>query len=482
MTQPGRNQPCPCGSGKKFKHCHAAKTPDPASPVDRTWQSLRRVLDGYPTTMLRFIQSVYGPSALPEAWEEFLLWTEDDPEFDPDTPHMQVFMPWFFHRWAPDPLETSIRDATLHDRPPTNVLLERRGRRLDPLLRHYLEACAGTPFSFHEIVRCQPGMGFCSRDIFLGEERDVLERSASRIMQVGDAFFGQVVTCQGVTLMEACGPHPIPPGRKVALIELGERMSKGLPDPTLETLADWDLELREAYLDITESLINPERPHLQNTDGEELAFHQLTFEIESARGAFDALKHLAFGETDGELLESADRDEGGRLRRVSFAWKVPGHGGHAAWDTIVHGHLEIDRTRLVARVNSAERAARFRSLVQECLGPNARSLGTEVQSLEDALEMEAAGGTPDPQDGPGLSEHPEVRQRLREMMATYYEAWVSEEIPALGGLTPLEAVRDRAGRDKVAALIDQIERDGQRMEPPLDREVLQHLRQRLGLL
>lgn len=21
---PGRNEPCPCGSGKKFKHCHGA--------------------------------------------------------------------------------------------------------------------------------------------------------------------------------------------------------------------------------------------------------------------------------------------------------------------------------------------------------------------------------------------------------------------------------------------------------------------------
>ena len=21
---PGRNDPCPCGSGKKFKHCHGA--------------------------------------------------------------------------------------------------------------------------------------------------------------------------------------------------------------------------------------------------------------------------------------------------------------------------------------------------------------------------------------------------------------------------------------------------------------------------
>ena len=22
----GRNEPCPCGSGKKYKHCHGAKT------------------------------------------------------------------------------------------------------------------------------------------------------------------------------------------------------------------------------------------------------------------------------------------------------------------------------------------------------------------------------------------------------------------------------------------------------------------------
>ncbi len=26
MKAVGRNQPCPCGSGKKYKHCHALKT------------------------------------------------------------------------------------------------------------------------------------------------------------------------------------------------------------------------------------------------------------------------------------------------------------------------------------------------------------------------------------------------------------------------------------------------------------------------
>ena len=32
MPHPGRNDPCPCGSGKKFKQCHATKK-DQLSPV-----------------------------------------------------------------------------------------------------------------------------------------------------------------------------------------------------------------------------------------------------------------------------------------------------------------------------------------------------------------------------------------------------------------------------------------------------------------
>ena len=26
MAKPGRNEPCPCGSGKKYKNCHESKT------------------------------------------------------------------------------------------------------------------------------------------------------------------------------------------------------------------------------------------------------------------------------------------------------------------------------------------------------------------------------------------------------------------------------------------------------------------------
>ena len=41
MAMPGRNDPCPCGSGKKFKKCCLSKFTTPTNPIDR----LRRKVD-----------------------------------------------------------------------------------------------------------------------------------------------------------------------------------------------------------------------------------------------------------------------------------------------------------------------------------------------------------------------------------------------------------------------------------------------------
>lgn len=283
--------------------------------------------------------------------------------------------------------------------------------------------------------------------------------------------------------MEASGPYVIPRREKIGLIVLKERMNAGVAPATPETLGDWDIELREAYLDITDALVHPSRPTLRNTDGEDLRFHSLGFEVESAQRAFDALKHLAWDCTESELLDSAELDEDGRVRRASFAWTVAGNRVHEGWDNTVLGQIEIDGTRLVASVNSAERAARFREIVEECLGEDARHDGTEVQSLEDAmLERASGGGASEPSEGPDLSEHPEVQERIRELMSAHYESWPTKAVPALGGTSPLEAVQEPAGREKVKALIDQMERDGRRMKRPLDEAVVRSLRERLGLV
>ena len=183
-----------------------------------------------------------------------------------------------------------------------------------------------------------------------------------------------------------------------------------------------------------------------------------------------------------ELVERvAELDAEGRVRRVSFAWKVAGNAMHRGWENTIHGHVEIDGDRLVADVNSAERAARLKEIV-ESRCPHARHTGTDVQTPEEALARSAGGEEPPGGvDAASLAQNPEVQERIRAMTAEHYEDWIRQEIPALGGLSPMDAVREKGGREKVEALIAQIERHARRMSPPLDEAVTRRMRQRLGL-
>src|SRR5256884_125892 len=214
MTTPGRNDPCPCRSGKKFKHC-CLRARDAAleTPGTLAWRRLRRAVDDFAMgkTLLEFVVTTYGPRAADEAWAECSGLEEP---FDAQTPHLALFMSWLFHRWSPDPHDpSSTVSAALHERIPTQLVLEHAGRRLDPVVRRYLEGCLAAPFSFHEVLRCDPGCGFNARDLFTGEERDILERSATRGMEPGDIVFGQLVQAEGITMLECAGSCFIPPIR-----------------------------------------------------------------------------------------------------------------------------------------------------------------------------------------------------------------------------------------------------------------------------
>jgi len=69
---------------------------------------------------------------------------------------------------------------------PTKAYLATKGRRLDPLLRRYLESLLTAPFSFFEVLACDPGTGMTLRDVMTQEEHEVTERGASQGMQLGD--------------------------------------------------------------------------------------------------------------------------------------------------------------------------------------------------------------------------------------------------------------------------------------------------------
>ncbi len=281
--KPGRNDPCPCGSGRKYKQCCLPRTQEPTEQ-DILWRNLRREIDPLANELVNEALHRFGEAGLEEAWNEFLLWPgyeeaeEDaasvadfDVPFDEDSPYVPIFLSWFVYEWLPDPEDTAVPPRE-HAATAVQTYLQRKGPRLGEGARRYLEACMAARFGFHEVLRCDPGRGFLLRDVLGGGEVEVLERSGSQVAQPGDILFAKIVPIDSTALMEACTPVMIPPRYKPELIEL--RRALASPDggpidhPDAESAFRLAVELRETFLGITDELLHPEMPEMRNTDGD----------------------------------------------------------------------------------------------------------------------------------------------------------------------------------------------------------------------
>jgi hypothetical protein len=114
------------------------------------------------------------------------------------------------------------------------------------------------------------------------------------------------------------------------------RQKRPLNTEDLRRYAD---EIRATYLLIRDSFNTP--PRLCNTDGDPLVFHSLTFQIESAESAFEALAPLATGRSKEELLETVAFDDRGKLRGVSFDWLKKGNSRMPRWDNTILGSIKV---------------------------------------------------------------------------------------------------------------------------------------------
>jgi hypothetical protein len=469
----GRNDPCPCGSGKKYKHCclreHESHVVDFAG---ETWKKLRAAIDGYAADLLRFISQSYGDDAIQEAWFEFTL--GKGPRFVPGQPNTELFFSWMFHKWAPLAEKgNTITEAGLC---PSRAYLNHRPGRLHPTLQDYLEACLVTPFGFHEIHNCESGIGFTSRDVFTGAELNVRERSASSTLMDGDIVFGQIVPISGIALVEGLAPFSFPPLYKTHLVQVRQRD---------EVRGNADMAFRMLYFSLADAYLNPRLPELHNTDGDLLAPCTLYFDIDSPGRAFEALAPFALGHARDELLATAKFDAQAGLVNVELPWIRRNEPKHEL-ETVVLGHIRIDGGRLTVQVNSVERAQAFRRLIDQTPNLNARYRRIRKRRLDVrrfASQRIGAGNSFRPRDREQaeLMQHPEVRAHLQGLQRRHYENWPETPLPALEGRTPLEAVEDRDGREMVEALILQFERDASRLPVPTEPTVFADLRRRLGL-
>lgn len=440
MSAVGRNDPCPCGSGRKYKQC-CLRAVDVA---DLTWRRMREAEGRLIPRMWHLAVEAWGQDGVDEAYSVFFAGTPvpDDPLAHPE--HESLFLTWFALRFAPAAGKT-------RDRRPGALRLLEAADDLSELDRRVVEAASRRAPSFHVVAAVVPGRSIDLEDILTGAPCTVVERAASATVRRGGVIYARVVTIDGVSIMIGCGAAQLPPIRRSDVADLRDRLAGRDRRLTDQDVFAFDDVLRRWYLVAADQERHPLPPKLTNTDGDPIAPTMLHFAIRCPPDeAFEALRSLSVTEDDEEaLLGDGERDEQGRLRGFSLDWTKAGNRLHRSWDNTILGHLEVHGDVLTASVNSNRRATRLRRQIDKRLGARVMFVRTVIESVG-AMMAEATRrrADPPPEDFPELTAEFERR---------HWDTWVDLPLPALKNRTPREAAGTAEGRERLDALLAEFE-------------------------
>jgi hypothetical protein len=205
-----RNDPCWCGSGRKYKHCHQHSNDVPALPDRVAWLCRKASL---------WLEHATGDSR-GLVTDLVVAWVTGDPDADPsdvlgdDESELQA---QFAQAFA-DPI---VFDAALHEGGLFVRFLRERGDLLPDDERLLATAWLTVDRSVHEVASVNRGVGMTLRDLATGDLVEVRERSMSRSVQVGERYCARVVT-DGAAHQIIGGVFPVRTGHEQTVLDLCE--------------------------------------------------------------------------------------------------------------------------------------------------------------------------------------------------------------------------------------------------------------------
>ncbi len=423
----GRNDPCPCGSGRKYKKCHL--------PLDRQKSARRsegQALHGLDARLVEDLLD-YGferfGDVAERAMEAFL-----DPE-----EALTLALPW------------SVYGAPVEDRPLVDWFLEERGRRLSPAERAWLEAQRQAWLSAWEVTAVEPGETMTLRDLLSNETRTVEESRASQSLVARDVILARVVDHEDVSLLCATHPRGLPPGEAAEVVQRARKWLRRRQAVPVERLRDgrFGRYLIQRWEDAVAELDARRRipRQLQNTDGDPILFTVDHFAI--APGARAAVEERLAALPDVEPQQPGENPP-------EYVFTRPGNPMHQSWENTLIGRAWISGETLHVETNSRERADSLRERLEAACGDHIGHRAREhTDPLSSAVPHPQPGAKPEPPT-------PEQAQLLLEFKRHHYAGWLDSPLPALDGQTPREAARTKPGRAAVDVLLKEMENSEQR--------------------
>ncbi len=466
--QPARNAPCPCGSGRKYKQCCGRNggLSDEEALAERRGRQLLQTCREAQQAVFRETKKIVDRDtfiAANEAWFGAAGIEYTDPV---SVPIQELFLEWLVHQYELD----GPADG---DGPRTVVAHYLARRRPVPARRRYLEASLREPLSYWEVEEVGPGPWVRLSDRFLPRSVRVYDRSISQSVHEGAVLFGYFVEDGDIAVIAVVAEMPIV-GRHLALVdELAERIEGQVETP--EDLFRLWPDLLATYGQYLQAMEAPAMPRIYTPDGDPLEITTLRYTVVGGDGGVlaETLRDAADFAVDDQRAAESDADE-----EVHAVWF--GVGGREESGTSLHGSLHFDDEHLVAELMSAKRAVALRERLMELFGERLRFVSSQSKGIEEAL-FDDASRQPKPPPAAGLELDPDnLPAEILDVMRQRFLAWADENVPALGGLTPREAMESEVGRVRVAELVDDWERMG-RGQAPMPGADFAALRAELGL-
>lgn len=443
----GRNDLCPCGSGKKYKKCHLL-VQDASHNVAAARMALHTQDRELVTLMLGFAEERFGQTFFDHVHEAF-------------GNNEEAASLW--GHWA-------VYHACIQGRPVADWFLEERGGRLTAAERDWIAAQQAAWLGMWEVTDVTPGESLTLQDLLTGATRQVREVSASQFLVSRDVVLGRIVDQGKQSLL--CGMHqrslpPLAAADVLQQVRTRLRLKKAIPPERLRSetigcyiLARWDQTIAR----LLEQAKTP--PRLRNTDGDDLLATVDHFIIQEA-GRAAVLAKLA-------SIDGADVDDGDAPGTNTCVLTRADSAGAARGRTIL-GIARIAATGLSLETNSQKRADALRCTIEAACGPLIRHRGREHSDPTSPLVQSSLRGTSEALDTP------EIHAFIRQHKEQHYATWADTALPALNGKTPREAVKTAAGKTRVDALLKDMENHENRMSPQGSRMSFVELRGALGL-
>lgn len=416
IMKTGRNDPCPCGSGKKYKKCCLANT---FVQIGREETVRKRLVDN----LLAFYNKHYRDT-IEEA--HVMFWDDFDPRVHLEGHALDIayqnFFEWICFDFIIDPDE----NKTLIE------LYMEQNRKLTPDEHIVLTKMKTSCISLYEVQEVFPEKGLLLKDLLMGGEHDVKEKSATRGLNRWDIFATRLLLIDGQYIMSgSVFPYSIMFKQRI-LDDIAEEYRDYIaefPDGTMDTFLkeSGDIFNFHWYSPIQNP---PALPRLHTTTGEPVVMSKAMFEIRDNDAIAIAMPKI----------------KGFEPHESGYTWYDKRKPDGSA--TIL-GTVKIENKRLVLESNSKKRLERGKKLIVKALG---NAVVHKLDAFQDPMEAIKAL-----EDKPTRHENElpmEIQQQLyTQYMQKHYEGWFQDRIPMLDDHTPLEAIKTQQGKEKVIELL-----------------------------